>query len=192
MKHLFIINPKAGKEDSTQKLKEKIDVLAKKYALDHKIMLTKYAGHATELVHEYVSDGEEWRVYACGGDGTLNEVVNGVAEYSNAAVTVFPCGTGNDFVKTFGNMTGRFYSLEELILGEERELDLMCCAGRYAINICSVGFDARAAHDVHKFSKWPGVKPYAAFSLSAAYNVILGMTENYKVKMNINSVNYMV
>ena len=43
------------------------------------------------------------RVYACGGDGTLNECVNGAALLPNVAVTHFPCGTGNDFIRMFGD-----------------------------------------------------------------------------------------
>ena len=55
------------------------------------------------------------RIYACGGDGTLNEVVNGAAGFDNAAVTCVPKGTGNDFLKLFGpRFRELFYDLEAL------------------------------------------------------------------------------
>ena len=84
-------------------------------------------------------------MYACGGDGTLNECVNGAVGHANVAVTHFPCGTGNDFIKMFGEEKARFFDLAELVRGEVRPLDVMECCGRYAINICSVGIERASA-----------------------------------------------
>ncbi|MCE6983484.1 lipid kinase, partial [Pseudomonas frederiksbergensis] len=89
-------------------------------------------------------------VYACGGDGTLNECVNGAVGHDNVAVTHFPCGTGNDFIKMFGEEKDRFFDLSDLVRGEVRPLDVMECCGRYAVNICSVGIDARIGTEVHQ------------------------------------------
>ena len=144
MKHLFIINPKAGKVDRTDELKIRIERLMKKRREVYRIAVTEYPRHATEIVQKVASDGDHWRVYACGGDGTLNEVVNGAVGLANVEVTHYPCGTGNDFVKLFGRHMSRFYSLEELADGETK-FDLIRCMDKHSINICSVGFDARIA-----------------------------------------------
>ena len=184
MNHLFILNPKAGKTDRTSELKMRIDKVMSKRNETYKIANTDYPEHATEIVRKVVSDGKPWRIYACGGDGTLNEVVNGAVGYSNVEITHYPCGTGNDFIKLFGRYQSKFYSLEELADGESMEFDLIECMGRYSINICSVGLDARVAGDVHLFSKIPYVKPQTAFTISAAYNLFKGISRLYKIDID--------
>ena len=85
MKHIFIINPTAGKSDSRQKIYDMADSLRQKHGLDVQCILTKKQGHATELAQKLCESGEELRFYACGGDGTVNEVANGIIGYDNAA-----------------------------------------------------------------------------------------------------------
>jgi diacylglycerol kinase (ATP) len=184
MNHLFIINPKAGKIDRTDELKIRIERLMAKRKETYRVAITEHPKHATEIVRKVASDGDHWRVYACGGDGTLNEVVNGAIGLENVEITHYPCGTGNDFVKLFGRHMSRFYSLEELADGESMEFDLIECMDKYSINICSVGFDARIAGDVHIFSKFPYVKPYTAFTLSAGYNLFKGISRRYRVHVD--------
>lgn len=182
MKHLFIINPTAGKKPDPYRLRAEIDAAIKTSGEECVVRFTERTGHATQIAREVVSDGQDWRVYACGGDGTLNEVLNGVAGYSNAALTQVACGTGNDFLRLFDPQdNSHFRDITALILGEERELDLIEFDGRFSINICSVGLDARIARDVHKFSKLPLMTGFGAFTTSALYNVAKGLSDNYTV-----------
>ncbi|MEG1743057.1 MAG: acylglycerol kinase family protein, partial [Clostridia bacterium] len=77
LRHVFIINPKAGKHDSTRPLTEKITRVLSE--LSYKIEVTNGIGHATEIAKNLCRQtNDEIRIYACGGDGTLNEVVNGI------------------------------------------------------------------------------------------------------------------
>ena len=99
MKHIFIINPTAGKSDSRQRIYDMADALRTRHDLDVQCILTKRQGHATELAKKLCQTGEELRFYACGGDGTVNEVANGIIGFDNAAMSVIPIGTGNDFLK---------------------------------------------------------------------------------------------
>lgn len=108
MKHIFIINPTAGKTDSRQKIYDMAESLRQKHGLDVQCILTKKQGHATELAKKLCETGEALRFYACGGDGTVNEVANGIIGYDNAAMTVIPVGTGNDFLKNFGDDMEKF------------------------------------------------------------------------------------
>ena len=57
---------------------------------------------ACRKIEQEAAAGQPLRVYACGGDGTLNECVCGAVGCDNVAVTHYPCGTGNDFVRCFG------------------------------------------------------------------------------------------
>lgn len=100
MKHIFIINPTAGKYDSRQRIYEMAEHLRTAHGLDVQCILIKKQGHATEIAQKLCQTGEPLRFYACGGDGTVNEVANGIIGYDNAAMSVIPVGTGNDFLKT--------------------------------------------------------------------------------------------
>ena len=114
------------------------------------------------------------RGYACGGDGTLNEVVNGAAEYPNAAVTCVPKGTGNDFLKLFGpEYRQLFYDLEGLAVGPQTPFDLMDCNGHLGLDVVCAGVDARIAAGVHRYKDLPGVSGKGAYVLSLLEQVLL-------------------
>jgi len=180
MTHLFVVNPKAGKRTNSDEICNIIS--AKMQGKDFIIRRTEYPGHGTEIVRETATSGE-WRVYACGGDGTLNEVANGAAGLGNVAITQYPCGTGNDFLRIFSE-TPKFLDIEALSEGEERDFDIIKAGAKYSLNICSVGFDARVARDVHKFSKFPLVTPFGAFTISVFYNLFKGVSDNYKISVD--------
>lgn len=140
MKHIFIINPSAGPKNS----KEIVEAALAKVTTEENIEVytTKCPGDATAYVKRICSQSDEHiRFYACGGDGTLNEVVNGAADFSNAAVGCFPCGSGNDFVKCYGGVNG-FLNIDDQINGTEQDLDLILVNGKYCVNVCNFGFDA--------------------------------------------------
>lgn len=181
MKHLFIINPIAGKTKPEGKMKlisgaiEALPAEAKEDA-EFELYVTRARMDACDRIRAEAASGEPLRVYACGGDGTLNECVNGAAGFDNVAVTHFPCGTGNDFIKMFGAEKDRFFDLAELVTGEVRPIDLIRCNGRYSVNICSIGIDARVGTDVHKYSGLPIVGGSAGYVVSLIANFIKGIS----------------
>jgi len=122
------------------------------------------------------------RVYACGGDGTLNECINGAVGRPHVAVTHFPAGTGNDFIKTFARGKEDFFKLERLLDAREMSLDVIDAGGRYGINICSVGFDARIGGDVHTYSRLPLVRGKGAYVVSLLANIIKGVAQELEVE----------
>ena len=180
MKHLFIVNPVAGKQKPEEKIKlihESADRVPGGLSGGFEIYVTRAPMDAVEKIRSTAANGEELRVYACGGDGTLNECVNGAAGLINVAVTLFPCGTGNDFIKMFGDDKSRFFDLSELASGEVRPIDLISCNGRYSINICSMGLDARVGTDVHKYSGLPLLGGPAGYVASLAVNFVKGVSQ---------------
>lgn len=171
MKHLFIINPLAGKKRTLDDFCQEIHALFGDR--DHEIVLTEYEGHAEELTRAAAQSGQPVRIYACGGDGTLNEVVCGAAGYENAAVTNVPRGTGNDFLKIFGSdYREAFSDLNALADGPQTAFDLIDCNGRVGINIVCAGVDARVASDVHKYKRLPLVGGIGAYILALIENVL--------------------
>ncbi len=185
MKHLFIINPAAGgnKKDYT-KLRGDIDALMAEVGGEYEIYVTKAPMDACSYIRARAESGEELRIYACGGDGTLNECVNGAAGLENVAVTHYPCGTGNDFIKLFGSEKDRFSDLGELVRGETRKFDLIKCGDRFGINICSVGFDADVAADVHKYSRLPIIGGAAGYVISLLTHLLRGINRRLTVTVD--------
>ena len=181
MKHLFIINPAAGSRDRTKAYTETITALCK--GLDYRIEVSKAPGHCRELAKEAAESGEEYRIYACGGDGTLNEVAAGAAGYPNAAVTVFSGGSGNDFVKLFSDPKA-FFDLEKLLDAEEATFDMIAMGDDLALNICSVGLDARIGTDVANYKRIPLLQGFRAYAVSTVINLFRRISEHYKVEIN--------
>ena len=182
MKHLFIVNPAAGGRDRTAEVAAAAEQALSGQDAAYEIYTTKAPMDAAEKIKQEAAEGEPLRVYACGGDGTLNECACGAVGRENVAVTHYPTGTGNDFVKTFGGEAGRFRDMSALCAGEIYPLDAIDCNGRCCVNICSVGIDARIGTDVHKYSRIPLIGGATGYITSLAVNLCKGITDRLRVK----------
>ncbi len=170
MKHLFILNPTAGKRNARPRLEAQImDVFG---GLDYQIVHPDHSSLATEAARQAGESGLPVRIYACGGDGTLNAVVGGAAGYDNVAVTNVPVGTGNDFLKIFGADVDRFHDLAALRDGPQVPMDIIDCNGKLGLDIVCAGIDARVAADVHKYKAIPLVTGIGAYILALVANVL--------------------
>lgn len=161
MKHIFLLNPIAGGGKCQSALKERIKEAAVKQGVDYEIHTTTGVGDAREFTTAY-DETIPVRFYAIGGDGTLNETVNGILKrkgYSELAV--IPCGTGNDFIRAFPNETA-FLDPEKLIAAKAQPIDAFSTdAGICGINMVNIGIDAQTAAGVHQFSRFfPGSLAY--------------------------------
>ena len=172
MKHIFIINPHAGKRDQTSRIYEMADHLREAHGLTCACMLTDRPGGAADMARKLAETGEELRLYACGGDGTISEVANGIAGFSNAAMTAIPTGTGNDFLKNFGPDMEKFQDAENLWAGEVFPLDLIACNGRLCLTIACNGIDARIADSVHQDGNSPLLHGRNSYLASVAVNFL--------------------
>ena len=159
MKHLIILNQKAGQEKSIDTFRKEIEEAFK--GLEYEIYFTEGPRKVIPYLKEYLSKNKDTvRVYACGGDGTIHEVVNGIAEFKNVELAVLALGTGNDFVKVYSKEKdydsivnkksgeNRFKNFKDLINGKVEEIDLSKVTGPsmsepwYSINVVNFGFDA--------------------------------------------------
>ena len=181
MKHLFIINPAAGSRDRTADYTAEIRRLCA--GLDYEIVVSQAPGECRRLAREAARTGENVRIYACGGDGTLNEVASGAAGFPNAAVTAWCGGSGNDFVKLFSDPAA-FSDLSRLLDAEEVSFDMILCNDDLALNICSVGLDARIGTDVARYKRIPFIHGFNAYALSTLINLFRGISEHYVVEID--------
>ena len=166
MRHVFILNPVAGKNKIALSLRGKIDAYFLRHPdMEYSIRLTDGVGAATQIAKEECARGNEVRLYACGGDGTLQETASGIPLHSsNVELAVIPCGSGNDFVRSFGG--GEIFSnLDDLIEGGAVPVDAVDCGDRLSLNIASIGLDASVGLKMQKYKMLPGV------SGSMAYNI---------------------
>lgn len=184
MKHLFIINPAAGKCDQTGEYTQKIRAVCDRRKVDYEILVSRCAGDCTQIAQAAAASGEELRIYACGGDGTLNEIVNGVVGFENVAVTHFPGGSGNDFVKIFSDPNA-FRDLDALMDGEEAGFDVIRCQDQfYSLNVCSMGIDARIGTAIGRYKRLPLVSGSGAYILSTAVNLVKGICRHFVVDID--------
>ena len=144
MKHLIIVNTHAGNGADVAALAEEAFK-----GLNYQIYETVDQRSAISFLKEYFKKNtdEVTRVYACGGDGTLHEVVNGLVGIKNAELALYAAGTGNDFAKIYGGKE-RFNDFAKLINGKTQPIDLSkleCDTLKepwYSVNVINFGFDA--------------------------------------------------
>lgn len=166
MRHVFILNPVAGKTRAALALTEQIEAyFAAHPDEEYRIRLTESAGDATRIAAEECATGGAVRLYACGGDGTLQETANGMPPFSTAELAVVPCGSGNDYVRTFGGKE-YFLDLPDLIEGKAISVDAVDCGDRRSLNIASIGMDAKVCEKMLRYKNLPGVGGSLAYDLA--------------------------
>ena len=97
MKKLFIVNSRAD-SIALDRFKKEYSKCSEEFPGDSRVVYTEFAGHASEAASKAVGE-DDLLVIACGGDGTIHEVANALAE-SNTPMAVIPLGTGNDFTRS--------------------------------------------------------------------------------------------
>jgi diacylglycerol kinase family enzyme len=124
MKHYFIINPAAGSGKDQQAIMPRILDAVKKWGAEYELHRTSGPGEATIYVRGRLaaSPGEAARFYACGGDGTAAEILNGMYGAENAELAILPVGSGNDYIRNFGGRE-RFLDIAAQLAGEHVAAD---------------------------------------------------------------------
>lgn len=170
VKHIFIINPMAGKGKTVMELAEALKPFRDGY--DIEIYPTAGVGDATEYVKKTLvgsDDGDTYRFYSCGGDGSLNEVVNGVmlSGKKNYAVCPYPCGSGNDFVKAIGGRE-KYLDIAKLLTTEAKPIDVIKAGEHYAVNAVHFGFDTKVARVMQRVKRKPLIGGKNAYTTGVA------------------------
>ncbi len=185
MRYIFIINPIAGEKNDTDEITAQISACSK--ADQCEFHLTTGIGDATEYVKKWCREnpGEDARFVACGGDGTINEVVNGVMqskEYTSGhlSMSAYPCGSGNDFVKVFGGAEV-FQSVEKIVNAEDVGIDLLKTGDRYCVNIIHFGFDSDVLRTVDELKKKTGHGGAGHYISGVMHAVIHAMKNHFTV-----------
>ncbi len=184
MKHVFIVNPASG-QGKQDKLVSQINELIAENEQDIKLYYTRGEKDGTVLADMIAKEaGDEMVcVYACGGDGTINEVVNGLVGHENAAFGVVPVGSGNDFVRAAGGdvkAANKFLNLHKQINGKMIKSDVIKMTymqdnemmTSYAINGINIGFDGNTAILAHDLKELPLVAGSFSYILAVLVNLV--------------------
>ncbi|MBE0699219.1 MAG: diacylglycerol kinase family lipid kinase, partial [Anaerolineaceae bacterium] len=150
LKPKIIYNPTAGKGSAGKEL-PLVQALLREKGFDFDLVLTNSRGHALELSKEAVKEGREL-VIAAGGDGTINETINGLMQSGSdsedrPALGVLPIGSGNDFSFGMGIPHDLHQACDALVQGKRRRIDVGFVRGgdypegRYFGNGVGMGFD---------------------------------------------------
>lgn len=190
MKTVFIINPLAGQGESF--------FLADPYGIEAlpnqgniEIYITRFPGDATEYVREFCRKNGGARFIACGGDGTLNEVLNGVIGFEDAEVGIIPFGTGNDFCRNF-KTDGLFEDLMAQVNGETVKCDAIKYTTEtdggtvegYCANMFNIGFDCNVAAMTAEMKKKPFISGSLAYLVSIFVTLIKKKGANLKIEID--------
>lgn len=184
MKYLFIINPCAGKKNPYKAIVPEINRICEKYSIDYEVKETEYPRHATEIARDFATKNNRVRIFACGGDGTLCETANGLVGLDNAELGAIPCGSGNDYIKSFNEES--FYDFERNIKGKSRKVDMIKCGDDFALNLCSMGIDAIMGYRAGKVKKIPLIPGKMAYNIAVLWTFLGNLDNRFKITVDEN------
>ena len=164
-----IVNPAAG-HGAGRRYLDTLRGLGHEFGLTLTFKLTEFAGHATRLARDAVKEGVE-RLVVVGGDGTVGEAVNGLAN-SSLAMGIVAVGTGNDLARSLGlpiHQPAR--ALQIAGTGTRMKMDLGLVGERYFASVLGVGFPAAVAVEANRIRKIRG----SAVFLVAMYKALFRM-----------------
>lgn len=143
---LLIVNPSSGRERAVEHADEIADGLRREFGVVD-VVRTSGDGDAEQAAHAYASSGGR-RLFVGGGDGTVNEALNGVASSGRLAEMTFgivPLGTGNDFAAALGIPLEIPEALGTLFAGRVLDVDVGVVNGRHFLNTSGGGFIAEVS-----------------------------------------------
>jgi diacylglycerol kinase (ATP) len=183
-KYRIIANPTSGHGNGTKAIPI-IEKYFTAHGLDFSLVRTERVGHAIELARAAALEGVDV-VVASGGDGTVNEVINGLmaarTEGKTAALGVLPAGRGNDFSYCKGIPEDIESACKVLLANQRHKVDIGLIHGgkisseRYFGNVLGVGFDAITTIEVSKMPRWGGFLSFLAAVIKTIFLFYKGPT----------------
>lgn len=197
MEYAFIVNPASGNGRNAARLRQELEPYSAKENV--RIYCTEGEKDATVLAASIAEDAarrnEIVNIYACGGDGTIQETAKGVFRHPNARLGVIPVGSGNDFVRCFDNREAFLDIGKQIEAGKKptdalRQVDLLeytheeagTTITDYAINGINIGFDGNTAILAHDLKELPLVQGSGSYLLAVLVNLIRKRGTNLKVQ----------
>lgn len=153
----FIVNPVAGNGQGKTEW-SRLERSLRGQGADYRVRETSEEGEAQKLAIELIQKEGVRKIIAVGGDGTVNEVVNGIQQSGHACLFGHvAAGSGNDFARAHGEMEHPWRSVERMMAEDaKRTIDLLKINGRVAVNAVGAGLDGQVAKATNEacYKKW--------------------------------------
>ncbi|MBD3375495.1 YegS/Rv2252/BmrU family lipid kinase [candidate division KSB1 bacterium] len=168
----IIFNTQAGSGKNQKNVRKVIDFFQQN-RIEYRLFETLSIGHAVKLAHQAMDENQTHLIVA-GGDGTLNEVINGIFSHPtrrDVKIGILPIGTCNDFAQAAGLSLSLDKALETLMSGEPQRFDVAKIADLYFINVAGIGFDVDIVETISRHQKGRNFVTYllAVFKIIRQY-----------------------
>lgn len=192
MKNIFILNPASGRKKHGNDILRQIRDAAHSAGVDFDVYFTREPGDATRFIREYCKDkgtAGGVRFYGIGGDGTVNELVNGAWGSDDVEVGIIPQGTGNDYVRNYADPK-LFMDVGKQLTGESRPSDLIHYRAEYGdriseglcANMFNIGFDSDVVDMTDRVKQWPVMSGSMAYLAS----VFITLAKKKETALRVN------
>ena len=171
LKYVFIVNPCSGNR-IPGKIEEYISEVCYQEGLDYQIFFATDKDSVFDYTDRVLSacEGRECRFYACGGDGTFSNMVKCIYGHDNVEAGFIPYGTGNDFVRTFGEVE-LFRDIRAQIYGRSIPTDIARINDRICANMTNIGFDCAVVSAVNKLRKSPFIGNFLGYTIGVVFTL---------------------
>ncbi|MDR3216316.1 MAG: YegS/Rv2252/BmrU family lipid kinase [Clostridiaceae bacterium] len=175
----IIYNPISGKGKSASALKITVQALTDAQT-EYRIHETAYVGHAKEIAEE-LNQQEDCKLMILGGDGTFNEVLNGITDFDKITVGFIPCGTGNDYVRAAKLPVDTVAAVNAVLAGKTAYSDFIQLGVRRALNCAGAGMDVDVLVRYSNMKAFKGKTKYYASLIDTLLHL-----KFHKLRLTIN------
>ncbi len=186
MRYIIIYNPVAGISSVAKKCLQVLKTYFEENSLDFTLYESKAKGDITRYCSSICDEKTPLRIYGVGGDGTLLEIARGVYGRKNVEIGIFPTGSGNDYVRSFGEFS-RFLNIKSQINSKSIEVDVMDSDEGCSMNVCSVGFDAKVAYEMVKYKNKPFISGSMSYDLAVAKCFLGRVGDDLELKIGLET-----
>lgn len=183
MRYVFIANPMAGAKSGYAKYKDRLETVCKKIGAEYKFILASKDSDLTEFARAEGLAGDAVRIIVLGGDGALCLAANGIIGMSNVELGCIPCGSGNDYVRTFGGVQG-FLDVENYLVAPSNYVDAIKTGHLTSINLCSMGLDAIICDRTNRMKRTKKIMGSGTYTLSVLISMLGKVYNSLKITID--------
>ena len=187
MRYVFIANPNAGAKNGFEKYRDRITSTCEKMGVPYKFMLTRSGSDLTDFARSEGETGDDVRIIVMGGDGGICGAANGIIGMRNVEFGIIPCGSGNDYVKTFGGANG-FEDIEHYLTAPSRYVDAIDTGHFASMNICSMGIDAIICDRTNRMTRTKKLLGSGTYTLAVLISMLGKVYNTLKITIDDNEV----
>ena len=187
MRHIFIINPAAGKKNITERVRKEIEGVCARRGIAPLIFISEYNGYERFIAEKMCSlfTDEDIRFYCIGGSGTLFQTLSGMDDAHNRQIACYPCGLSNDFLKCYVGENRGFRNIENLLDGRVDKLDYIKVSNTCkAIDFVSIGVGNSMFETDSFLSLLSYTSSTAAYGLGIFYDLLRNTNTDYEITID--------